>query len=83
MKNKVYLTHFSFFSVCLYSLQNKYITYDQTGSIYYHHHRLNELSKNNLPISDNVPQALLALPKKFRLGEIVSGDLPPGQIIYT
>uniref|UniRef100_A0A914PWQ3 EGF-like domain-containing protein n=1 Tax=Panagrolaimus davidi TaxID=227884 RepID=A0A914PWQ3_9BILA len=27
--------------------------------------------------------ALLALPKKFRLGEIVSGDLPPGQIIYT
>uniref|UniRef100_A0AC35GBY9 EGF-like domain-containing protein n=1 Tax=Panagrolaimus sp. PS1159 TaxID=55785 RepID=A0AC35GBY9_9BILA len=68
---------------CLYSLQNKYITYDQTGSIYYHHHRLNELSKNNLPISDNVPQALLALPKKFRLGEIVSGDLPPGQIIYT
>ena len=61
-------------------MQDKYYIYDKTGSIYYRH--LNDA--NNLPILDQSrPHLLLSLPEQFRLGEIVSGDLPPGQMVYT
>ncbi|KAE9552406.1 hypothetical protein FO519_004387 [Halicephalobus sp. NKZ332] len=64
----------------LRNVQDKYYIYDKTGSIYYRH--LNEA--NNLPILDQSrPHLLLSLPEQFRVGEIVSGDLPPGQMVYT